>query len=180
MLLVCQLARAEHPAAATTPPSPRAADAIRLLQSEDLYQRQLGFLRLEALREPSTLPAITPYLKHRDADTRAYSLRAVAAIEGPVSIPLLLEKLKTDPHPEVRRAALLGLELFQPLDPKILPAAIKAMRDRKVEVRISAIDIVSRIDDPRARQAIALLNKRERNADVRRVLTSALRRIETR
>ena len=34
------------------PPSARAVEALRLLKSEDAFQRQLGFLRLEALREP--------------------------------------------------------------------------------------------------------------------------------
>ena len=39
----------QAPPAPAQPPSPKAIEAMRLLESEDAYQRQLGFLRLEAL-----------------------------------------------------------------------------------------------------------------------------------
>lgn len=158
-------------------PSPKAAEAIKLLESPDPFQRQLGFLRLEALREPSTLETIKRYVDSRDEEMRSYSLRALAAIGGVDAIPTLLDKLKTDRQPMVRRAALLGLEPFQAADPRILPAFIRALRDRSAEVRISAVDVVSRIDDPRAREAIFTRNQRERDRDVRRVLAMAIKRI---
>ncbi len=158
-------------------PSPKAVEAIKLLESPDPFQRQLGFLRLEALREPSTVETIKKYVDSRDEEMGAYSLRALAAIGGVDAIPTLLEKLKTDRQPMVRRAALLGLEPFQAADLRILPAFIKALRDQSVEVRISAVDVVSRIDDPRAREAIFTRNQRERDRDVRRVLAMAMKRI---
>ena len=108
---------------------------------------------------------------------RAYAFRALAAIEGAQAVPLLLEALRTDKQPRVRRAALLGLEPLQQSDPNILPAFIKALRDKDTEVRMAAVDIVSRVDDPRAREAILLRNKRERRRDVRRVLSMAMRRL---
>jgi HEAT repeat protein len=151
-------------------PSPRAVEAMRRLESTDPYHRQLGFLQLEALREPSTVETIKRYLDSRDGETRSHSLRALAAIEGAAAVPVLLERLRTDRHPQVRRAALLGLEPLQPTHPEILPAFIKALRDRSTEVRITAVDIVSRIEDPRARKALLLREKRERRRDVRRVL----------
>src|SRR3990167_4929549 len=40
------------------PPSPQAAELLGQLSSEDAYTRQLAFLKLEALREPATAPAI--------------------------------------------------------------------------------------------------------------------------
>ena len=158
-------------------PSPKAVEAMRLLESDDRYQREVGFLRLEALREPATLETITRYLNNRDPETRAYSVRAVAAIKGGASIPTLLEVLRTDKHPTVRRAALLGLEPFQQADPAILPAFLGALRDKKSEVRITAVDIVSRINDPRAKDAIRERAKHEHHPDVRRAVVLAVKRI---
>jgi len=161
------------------PPSPKALEAMRLLASSDPYERQLGFLRLEALREPSTLEVITRYLDSRDVEVRAYSLRALAAIDGVAAVPVLLERLRTDRQPQVRRAAILGLEPLQPNHPDILPAFIKALRDRSTEVRIAAVDVVSRIKDPRAREAMILRQKRERRRDVQRVLKLAMQRVKS-
>jgi len=158
-------------------PSPKAIEAMKLLDAPDPYQQQLGFLRLEALREPSTAETIKKYLQSPNEDMRSYSVRALAAIEGVAAVPVLLEQLKSDRTPRVRRAALLGLEPFQEADPRILSAFIKALRDRSPEVRMSAVDVVSRIDDPRAREAIFTRNQRERDRDVRRVLAMAIKRI---
>ena len=160
-------------------PSPRAIEAIRLLQSSDPYERQLGFLRLEALREPNTVDAIQKYVESKDPDMRAYSLRAMAAIEGPTAVPLLLKMLKEDAHPVVRRAALLGLEPLQQYRPDMLPALIMALRDRNPEVRMTAVDIVSRVNHPRAKEAILLQNRRERDRSVRRALSLAMKRLGT-
>ena len=163
-----------HPA---SPPSQKAADAMRLLESEDAYQRAVGFLRLEALREPSTVETIAKYLASRSPETRANSVRAVAAIQGAAAVPTLLHALATDKDSTVRRAALLGLEPLQQSDAAILPAFIKALRDPRTDVRITAVDIVSRIDSPLARTAIRTRNKRERRPDVRRVLEMAMQRL---
>lgn len=161
----------------STAPSPQAVAAFQLVESKDPYQQQLGFLRLEALRETSTAPMIRTYLTHREPEMRAYALRALAAIEGAAAVPTLLAALQTDRQPLVRQAALLGLEPLQPTDPNILPAFTRALRDRKTDVRMAAVDIVSRVDDPRAREAILLRNKRERRRDVRRVLSLAMKRL---
>ena len=157
--------------------SPRAVEAIQLLSSRDPYQRQTGFLRLEALREPATIGTITTYLRSQDPDMRAWSVRALAAIQGAAAAPELLAILRDDRHPDVRRAVLLGLEPHQANDPAILPAFLTALHDRHPEVRMTAVDIVSRINEPRAREAILLRNKRESNRNVRRVLSLAMKRI---
>jgi len=159
-------------------PSPKAIEAMHLAQSKDAYQRELGFLRLEALREPATIEFITGYLNRNEPDLRAYSLRALSAIQGPAAAPTLLAALQHDRQARVRRAALLGLEPLVPSDPAILPGLMKALRDRSTEVRMAAIDVVSRIDDPRAREAILIRNKRENQKDVRRVLELAMKRLK--
>jgi len=150
---------------------------MKLLESQDPYLRQLGFLRLEALRERSSAQVIRTYVTSQDSELRAYSLRALAAIEGAEAIPLLLDKLRTDKSSRVRRAALLGLEPLQQGSPEVLPAFIKALRDRHTEVRMAAVDIVSRIDDPRAKEAIMTRARRERRRDVQRVLDLAVKRL---
>ncbi len=183
-VLFCVLALVFGPAAfaadvKTITNSERTAQAIEFLKSGDPYKQQLGFLRLEALRDPATLSEIRSYLSNKDPDLRAYSLRAVAAIQGLESVPLLIERLKTDKQPRVRRAAVLGLEPFAKEDAAVLPALIQALRDRSTEVRISAVDVVSRINDPKAKEAIMLRNKWEWRRDVKRVLKLAVKRIQS-
>ena len=160
-------------------PSPHAVEAMRLVESSDAYQRELGFLRLEAMREAATIPIIAQHLTHKDPEVRAYSLRALAAVQGAPSVPVVLQTLARDKHPRVRRAALLALEPFEPTSPEILPALLHALRDRKPEVRMTAVDIVSRIDAPQAKEAILIRKKREHNRDVRRVLALAMKRLGT-
>ena len=107
----------------------RAQDAAALLDSKDPYQRQVGFLRLEALRDPATGPLIRRHLASTDGEHRAQAVRALAAIEGVHAAPDLLQSLRADRDADVRRAALLGLEPLAELDEKILPALIDALRD---------------------------------------------------
>lgn len=163
--------------AAGRPPSPQAAEALQLLTSEDDYQRKLGFLRLEALRELSTLPTLRAYLTDRDPEMRAYSLRAVAAVEGVAAAPTLVATLQADKEPRVRRAAVLGLEPFAMVDQAWLPPLLKALTDRSTEVRMTAVDVVSRIPNTRAREAILTRHRREQRPDVRRVLELAVKRL---
>ena len=159
--------------------SPQAAEALKLVDSDDLYQQELGFLRLEALREPASSASIRHYINDRRVEKRAWALRALAAIEGQTAIPVLVDKVRRDRQPRVRQAALLGLEPLQALDPEIMSVCLKALRDHSSTVRMTAVDIVSRIDDPRARAAILTRRQRERDKDVQRVLRLAIARIET-
>ena len=155
--------------------SPEAQEAIKQLDSTDLYIQQLAFMRLEALREPATAAVVRRYVDSPKADTRAFSVRALAAIEGAAAVPVLVERLTQDRSPYVRLTALLALEPLQ--DPTVMPTVMKKLRDRRPEVRMAAVDVVSRIDDPQARQALRLRWRRERNRDVRRVLEAAMQRI---
>ena len=93
------------------------------------------------------------------------------------AVPLLLERLRTDREPTVRRAALLGLEPLAKGNPQALAAFLSALRDQDTQVRMAAVDIVSRIDDPKARAALLERNRREHRRDVRRVLSMAMKRI---
>lgn len=156
--------------------SPEASRLIARLDADDPYIRQEAFLELEMLREPATVPAIRQRLESRNAETRAFSVRALAALEGVKAVPALLERLKRDSSPRVRVSALLALEPLQ--DPTILPVLIDKLRDRNRDVRIAAADAVSRVKQPEARAAIQRRWRRERDRDVRRVLEKALARLE--
>ena len=177
LLVAARTAAAGEASPAGAALSPKAEDALRLVASSDDYQRQTGFLRLEALRDSATVPAIRPYLSSKDPDIRAESLRAMAAIQAAEAVPLLLETLQRDRDARVRRAAILGIEPFAASDSAITPALLAALTDRDTTVRMTAVDVVSRLKDPRAREAILARNKREHRHDVRRVLKLAMKRL---
>lgn len=170
----CALLQAQQPPQAL---SAHAAEALDLLESSDPYKQEVGFLRLEALREQASVPLILPYASHKDPELRAGAVRALAAIEGAEAVALLIDRIAHDPHPRVRRAAMLGIEPFLDSNPKILPLLIEKLRDRDATVRMTAIDVVSRSSDPAAREAILQRNKREGRRDVRRVLDLAMKRL---
>ncbi len=182
LLIVCisclassQLASAGGLEATGPGVSEEAQQAILLLDAKDLYTRQLAFLRLEALREPDTVPVIREYIDSRDPDTRAFSLRALAAVGRADAVPVLLDRIQHDHEPRVRLAAILAVEPLH--DPRALPVLIRALKDRHHHVRMAAVDVVSRIDAPEAREAILIRSKKEWNHDVRRVLKDAVKRV---
>lgn len=174
-LLQLPAAYADQKAAAAL--SPKAVEALELVSSDDSYKQELGFLRLEALREPASVPLILPYISNKDADLRAESIRALAAIQGVESVPKLLDRIQHDNNSRVRRAAMLGAEPFVGSDPRILPVMIAMLTDHDKTVSMAAVDIVSRSPDPSARAAIQFRYKREGRHDVRRVLDLAMKRM---
>ena len=159
------------------PLSPETQALVKQLDDRDPTLRQQAFIRLEALRDPATIPLIHQYLQSKSANTRAFSVRALAAIEGPSADPVLLERLQRDRHPYVRMAVILALEPFKDVDPAIEPALIGALRDAVPEVRMAAADAVSRFEDPRAREAILARWRQEHHRDVRQVLEDARKRL---
>jgi len=176
VLLAAGAARAQSPAPSDSQPlSAEARAVLPLLDAADSYDRQTGFMQLEALREPATVPVVRRYLDSKSADTRAFSLRALAAIDGVNAVPTLIERLKRDRSPRVRVAAVLGLETLE--DPRVLPALIDRLKDRNAEVRMAAVDSVSRFEQPAAKAAILKRAGRERDRDVRRVLEQAVVRV---
>ncbi len=157
--------------------SPEAQALIAKLDAKDVYERQKTFLRLEALREPATAAAIRERIQSRDAHTREFSVRALAAVEGAHAIPTLVERLTKDRVVNVRLAALLALEPLRQYDSSLTLVFIRALRDRDPDIRMAAVDVVSRIDHPIAREAVLTRWRQERHRDVRRVLEDAMKRI---
>ena len=157
--------------------SPEAQELIAKLDAKDVYERQKTFLRLEALREPATAAAIRERIRSRNAHTREFSVRALAAVEGAGAIPTVVERLREDRVVQVRLAALLALEPLQTYDSSLTLVFIRALRDRSPDVRMAAADVVSRINHPIAREAVLTRWRQERHRDVRRVLEDAMKRI---
>ncbi|MBI3087803.1 MAG: HEAT repeat domain-containing protein [Candidatus Omnitrophica bacterium] len=157
--------------------SPEAQQLVAQLDAQDAYVRQQAFLRLEALREPATADVIRRHLASRNQETRAFSVRALAAVEGAAAVPTLVERLTRERSWNVRLNLVLALEPLADQSPAVMPALIRALRDRKAEVRMAAVDAVSRLDHPDAREAIRLRWRRERHRDVRRVLERAMARL---
>jgi HEAT repeat protein len=155
--------------------SPEAQALLPGLDAPDDFTRQATFLQLEALRDPSTASIIRNYIDNPDPDTRAYSLRALAAIARADAVPLLVDRARSDRVPRVRIAALLALEPLR--DPAATQVILSALRDRHPQVRMAAIDVASRLEQPEARAAIQQRARRERDRDVRRVLEMAVERL---
>ena len=163
--------------ASTSAISPEAQRLIDQFEADDPYLRRQAFLQLEALREPATASVVHRYLTHRQAEIRALSVRAIAAIEGLKAVPTLIERLQHDRSPYVRLQAILAIEPFLAQETSAVPQLIKALRDRHPDVRMAAIDVVSRIETAEAQEALAVRWKRERHRDVRRVLEAAMKRL---
>ena len=176
-LFIGSSAIAEESAPANASTESPAEHLLKQLDSQDEYQRQKAFLQLEALRDTSTAPALRQRADSRDAQTRAWSLRALAAVEGAGAVPLLLERMAGDNDGSVRRAALLGLETLREQDPRIPPAMLAMLNDRNPEVRMSAMDAVSRFGTPEAAEALVARQKVEKYGDAKKVLAMALARV---
>lgn len=179
-LLCALLMSVASPAAASDGPGTASAPlpkGLENLQSSDPYQRELAFLRLEAQRDPASAPIIRRFISDKDSGTRAYAARALAAVEGQAAAATLRERLHQERDARVRRALLLALEPLRQFEPDLLDDFIASLKDHDAEVRMAAVDIVSRVDDPRANEALRLRKRREGNRDVRRVLKTALLRL---
>lgn len=157
--------------------SPEARQLLDQIDTGDPALRRRAFLQLEALREPATAPIVRHYLADRSAELRGLSARALAAIEGLNAVPDLVQLVQRDRHPAVRLQAILAVEPFVGQEPSAVPVLINALRDRQPDVRIAAVDVVSRIQASEAKDALRVRWKRERNRGVRRVLEAAMKRI---
>jgi len=148
--------------------------AKNLITSEDPYQQKLGFLRLEALRDPNTVGFIEALTLSEDAHMRAMSLRALFAVQGKSVVPRLVEVAQNDPDSVVRREVLLALEPMLEEMPAVLDVAIQALKDQRTRVRVTAVDMLSRMDDPKAKQALLKSSKQYQPPAVRMVLNDVL------
>jgi HEAT repeat protein len=157
--------------------SSEARQFLDQIETGDPALRRRAFLQLEALREPATAPIVRHYLADRSAELRGLSVRALAAIEGLKAVPDLIERAQHDRHPYVRLQAMLAIEPFVGQEAAAVPVLINALRDRQPDVRMTAIDLVSRIRTSEARDALKVRWERERHRDVRRVLAAAMQRI---
>ncbi len=148
------------------------------LDDDDLFLRQKAFLELEALRDPASADTIRAHLTALDPNTRAFSARALAAVAGRSAVPVLLERWTKERHLYVRSSILIALEPFWEQEPAVVATVLKALRDRKRDIRMVAADIASHINRPEAREALQVRWKRERDRDVRLVLKRIMKDLD--
>ena len=151
--------------------SSQADRALRLLTASDLFSKKAGLLELEALRDPSTLTAVRPFLDDPNPALRAQALATARAIQGAAAIPLLTDALARDRSEIVRRQA--ANELHELRDPSTVPALTSALQDRRVTVRIAAVEALGAMHDQSVTPAI-IEQVRSRDAELRRSSLDAL------
>ena len=132
--------------------SPEVDRALRLLIASDVFSKKAGLLELEALREPSTDSAVQSFLHDPNPELRAQALTTTRAIEGQAAIPLLTGLLAGDASELVRRQA--AVELQELRDPSTIPALLGALRDRRVSVRVAAVEALGAMHDRAVTAAI--------------------------
>ena len=151
--------------------SPEVNQALRLLMANDVFSKQAGLLKLEALRDPSTMSAVRPFLDDSNPLLRAQALTAARAIQGKSAIPLLVDRLARDRHADVRRQA--ANELHELADPSTVPPLVSALEDRQVVVRVAAVEALGVMHDRSVTPAI-IRQLRSRDAELRRSCADAL------
>lgn len=142
-----------------------------------------------ALAEPKKedVPALIKELKSKSAKARVGAaedlghLGAVRANDVKDAVPALLEVLKKDRDPDVRRAAAVALGKVDP-DPKLaVPVLTEALKDKKPAVRIAVAGALGQLG-AEASEAVPALSEMQKDKDraVSRAAGMALRNIRSR
>src|SRR5262249_40847392 len=91
------------------------------------------------------LPLLIDALK---TDEHPYSYPAIglSRVEGPETVPALIDVLRNDPDKSVRAAAASALGLMGPRAKEAVPALREALRDEDTEVRGRSAQALEEID----------------------------------
>src|SRR5262249_33296511 len=120
---------------------PRALPAIRAgLRHEDWHVRQWSAICLDHNGDPASLADLVPLLSDPVARVRLWAVHSISCegckdFECPVDVvPLLIERVETDPSTRVRKMAVAMLTTL-PIDPGIAPV-FKAVLGRETDAKI--------------------------------------------
>jgi hypothetical protein len=123
------------------------------LSSRLAPRRAEGLKKLQTLRDPDAVPALTK--NFRDDPNRAMRLfyvKLLARISGPKPVPALIDQMLNDVDQEVRYAALNGISREQ--YGTAVPLFVRELTDGSVVVVRRAADGLKRMGDERAVPAL--------------------------
>jgi putative heme-binding domain-containing protein len=124
-----------------------AVSALSVWAHPSVLDRVDGRFRGNVARDTATIGnhfgnGIIGLLKNKDAELRLQAAKAVLSIHLIDAEPMLLQMLRTDPKPEVRREALISLAGMK--YPDIGTTIGLAIADREKMVRIAGIDLLGK------------------------------------
>lgn len=116
--------------------NPEIARLTDQLKSSDEEQRRDAALKLAALRNPATIPALVSVLDDPSERIRALAITALARVGDSSLAPLIAARLSNDKKPFVRKAAAYALGRFRSSEGTA--ALTAALKDKDAEVRGAA------------------------------------------
>jgi hypothetical protein len=133
---------------------------------------------------PEVIPAIADYLKRKDAATVPISwpLKVLRAVAGPAEaagvIIGALEEMGVAYTREPERKVELVAQLAELEDPRVVAAVVPFLHDHRDEVRLQALDVLTRKADEAAREPmLELLTDEESPLRLRASVADALQRL---
>ena len=145
---------------------------VKLLRDPVADVRRGALSALERLKDPSVVSAVTPLLGDTDADVRAEALGALRELRS-VLPESTIAKLMDDPSHAVRQRAIEVAKEQPPSASLVALLRKAALEDANIEVREAAVEALSEVRSPAARDALrqALTSA---DARVRRAAAEAL------
>jgi len=135
----------------------------------DAIVRALGYVGVQG--DEALVPALRPYVTHREAEIRAKAVARLAEIGGRAAVDELRKALSDGSH-IVRQPALRGLAKLHALTPDDV---LIAVRGAKQEVLIAAFESMPETDNEALRQMV-LTACQDKSADLRAAAATALGR----
>ena len=130
---------------------------IKMLKDSDFRVRSVAAIGLGKLKNPAAVQALIKSLKDDNAQVRINAVRALGKIADSQTIPALIKLIK-DPDPEVRFCVADSLTKLVSLNKKsylkLLIVLIKALKDNQASIRAKIAELLGKIADPRATQAL--------------------------
>jgi putative membrane-bound dehydrogenase-like protein len=153
------------------PKLPAAPLLARKLSSPDAEVRAAAIETLGELRAAEGRERLLPLLQDKDARVRRAAAGAAGRLAARQATEPLL-KLVTDTDPAVRRASLGALYVLR--EPRAVPLAVAALRDREVE--IEALRCLAVVGGPEHAGPVTELAKRDPSGEV---VTTAVQVLST-
>jgi hypothetical protein len=126
-------------------------------------------------QDPTLLPAIEQGLRDEDADVRAAAVRALRLVHAPSVDAAISDRMRRDPSPSVRAAAVTAASFRDPV-PYAEALSALAVNDSHAYVRSAAVSLLGRTLDraPGAEAALRTVANRDPKQEIRAAARQAL------